>query len=281
MSTTETITYETRVGPDELAYVHARAGEDALPLVANIHGSHVHPRFYSGYSAGVAAEGFVVVTPEHVREFMGSTAHYPQQAVINWVLDWAIAENARADSPLFGRIDTDRLFLSGHSMGGGAVLGIVSDFDQAGLVVDEWSRPPQLIAAVANGTHNIPPPRTGDPLPVDNQVPLAFIHGASDGVVTLEQSERSFDVVHGVLPRLFVTIDGSTHFFLTDDDAPEGAHADKNGPASLPQDVSVPTAARWTALWFRAADGDTEAAAELRNGPRDDEKHVSVRLLEA
>jgi len=212
---------------------------------------------------------------------MGRTAHYPQQAAINWVLDWATAENTREGSPLFGRIDTDRLFLSGHSMGGGAVLGIVSDFSQAGLVVDEWSRPPQLIAAVAHGTHNIPPPRTGDPLPVDNQVPLAFIHGASDGVVTLDQSQRSFDVVHGVLPRLFVTIDGSTHFFLTDDDAPEGANADKNGPASLPQEVSVPTAARWTALWFKAASGDDEAAAVLRKGAGADEPHVAVTYLEA
>ena len=46
-------------------------------------------------------------------------------------LQLAVARNERADWRLFGRIDTGRVFLSGHSMGGGAVLGIVSDFDQA------------------------------------------------------------------------------------------------------------------------------------------------------
>lgn len=275
------IAYETRLGPDELAYVHARGGDDRLPLVAVIHGSHVHPRFYTEYARALAAEGFAVVAPEHVREFMGSTAHYPQQAAINWVLDWAIAENDRDGSPLHGRIDTDHLFVTGHSMGGGAVLGIVADSDQHGLVVDPWSRPPQLIAAIAHGTHNIPPPRTGPPIPVDNRVPVAFIHGSNDGVVTLEQSRRSFEAVHGVGPRLFVELEGGTHFYVTDVDAPEGAHADKNGPAALDQATGVASAARWSARWFRATLGDQEALQDLRAGAGADEPHVTVEFTEA
>ena len=76
---------------------------------------------------------------------------------------------------------------------GGVTLGVSGDFAQFGLVVDEWSRPPQLLAALAHGTHNIPPPRTGDPLPVDNQVPLAFIHGRIRGskLLTLDAAHLS------------------------------------------------------------------------------------------
>jgi predicted dienelactone hydrolase len=274
-----TISYETRSGPDELTYVYAPAGDARVPLVALVHGSHMHPRHYSTYAAALADEGFVVVAPEHVREFFGSTAHYPQQAFVNWVLDWALAEDANPGSPLHGRIDTDHLFVTGHSMGGGTTLGIVSDFDQHGLVVDEWSRPPQLVAAVANATHNIPPPRTGDPLPVDNKVPLAFVHGSSDGIVTLDQSERSFKAVHGVLPRLFVELEGASHFFVTDDDAPEGA-SQLDVPATLDHATGVESAARWTATWFRANLGDVDAVARLRAGAGQDEPHLRVEFLE-
>ena len=37
MTLDDVIAYETRVADGELAYVHARAGEDRLPLVALIH----------------------------------------------------------------------------------------------------------------------------------------------------------------------------------------------------------------------------------------------------
>jgi dienelactone hydrolase len=277
------VEFETRVMSGDLAYAFGpRTSEDGEqhPLVVVVHGSHVHPKQYSEYSRALAREGFVVIVPEHVREFMGDTAHYPQQAVINWGVTWAEEENARADSPLHGRIDTDHVFLSGHSMGGGTTLGIVSDFSQFGLVVDEWSRPPSLVAAVVNGTHNIPPPRTGDPLPIDNKVPLAFVQGSIDSVVATEKVLRTFDVVQGVKPHLYVELDGGTHFFITDEDNPEGVNPDKNTP-TLGQDVGIQSAARWTARWFRANLGDTQALADLRGGPGEDEPFVTIRLVEA
>ena len=146
-------------------------------------------------------------------------------------------------------------------------------------MVDPWSRPVELVAAVVHATHNIPPPRTGPPLPIDNRVPLAFLQGGSDGVVTSEQAERTFQAVHGVKPRMYVEFAGGTHFFLTDDDAPEGAHADKNGPASLDQDISVASAAAWTARWFHANLGDDAAMGAIRRGPVD-EPHLRVVLVD-
>ena len=278
MSATDVASFDTTLPNGKNLFVHAPATGGGLPVVVIVHGSHTHPRHYSRYAAAVAAEGFVVLAPEEEREVFGDTAHYPQQAFVNWAYDWAVAENAKAGSPLEGRVDTTRLFLTGHSMGGGVTLGVSGDFAQFGLVVDEWSRPPQLLAAVAHGTHNIPPPRTGDPLPVDNRVPIAFIQGTSDAVVTLDQSRRSFDAVHGVLPRMFVEIDGGNHFLLNDSSNPKGVNADKN-PPTLDQDASIAAAARWSALWFKANAGDADALATLRKGS--DEAYVKVELLES
>jgi dienelactone hydrolase len=278
MTAADVTSFETTLPNGKNLFGHAPATGGDLPVVVIVHGSHTHPKHYSRYATALAAEGFVVLAPEEEREVFGDTAHYPQQAFINWAYDWAVAENERVGSLLEGRVDTSKLFLTGHSMGGGVTLGVSGDFAQFGLVVDEWSRPPQLLAALAHGTHNIPPPRTGDPLPVDNQVPLAFIHGTADSVVTLDQSRRSFDVVHGVLPRMFVEVDGGNHFLLNDSSSPEGVNADKN-PPTLDQDASIAAAARWTALWFQANAGDAEALATLRKGA--DEPHVRVDLVEA
>jgi dienelactone hydrolase len=277
----DVIALETTVesGDSALAWgPGADAGDGPFPLVVIVHGSHMHPKHYAEYAKGLAREGFVSIAPEHVREVFGDTAHYPQQAFVNWGLNWARAENEREGSPFAGRIDTTTMFITGHSMGGGVVLGVASDFGQPGLVVDEWSRPKELVAAVVNGTHNIPPPRTGDPLPIDNQIPLAFFIGTADTVVTADQVGRTFDVVHGVKPHLKVVLDGGNHFFISNTDNPEGANPDKS-PMMLDQEASVAATAKWTALWFKATAGDADAQAALAAGAGNDEPYVDVTFI--
>jgi dienelactone hydrolase len=276
---------ETTVRSGEKALVWAPVEGSALPVVVLVHGSHCTPAMYDGYATGIAREGFLVVAPEQVRTVFGDTAHYPQQAFMNWGHDWAIAENDREGSPLFGRVDTDHVFITGHSMGGGVSLGVASDFGQMGLVDDDWSMPKELVAAVVNGTHNIPPPRTGDPLPVDNKVPIAFFSGSIDSLVTLDQVSRTFAGVRGVKPYLQVVLEGGNHFFLNDEDSPPGARPDPNTMA-IPQDVSVDSTARWTALWFKANLGDEAALAALESasaagnaGASADEPHVKVSYI--
>ena len=170
-----------------------------LPIVAWANGGCRNSSGeFRNFLSEIASHGFLVVAigPAAYSAVMGSEAPTGTSQATQLIdgVDWAIAENERDGSPLKGRIATDRVFLTGHSMGGGTTLGIIGDFEQFGLVVDEWSRPPQLLAAVVHGTHKIPPPRTGDPIPVDCKVPLAFIHGAGDTIVTLDQSRRTFTV---------------------------------------------------------------------------------------
>jgi dienelactone hydrolase len=284
--TAEVTRIETTVRSGEKALVWAPTTGHALPVVVLVHGSHCTPAMYDRYARGLAREGFLVVAPEQVRTVFGDTAHYPQQAFINWGLDWAVAENAREGSELAGRVDVDHVFITGHSMGGGVSLGVASNFGQMGLVDEDWSMPKELVAAVVNGTHNIPPPRTGDPLPVDNVVPIAFFSGSIDSVVTLDQVSRTFAGVRGVKPYLQVVIDGGNHFFLNDEENPPGARPDPN-PMTIDQGTSVDSTSKWTATWFKANLGDEAALAELtrvaaeQNGTPSGEPHVHLDYVTA
>lgn len=272
--------YEVAMANGDPAFVWAPSSGADLPLVVLIHGSHTHPQMYTHYASIIASHGFVVVAPEQQRELFGDFAHYPQQAFVNWAIAVAETENAREWSPVQGRIDTSSILITGHSMGGGVTLGIASNFAQPWLSDDEWSMPEGLVAVVVNGTHNIPPPRTGDPLPVNNLVPIAFVQGSVDSVVTLDQVKRTFDVVEGVRPFFYVEVAGGNHFFITDQDNPEGCNPDKN-PMELEQELSVLSAATWTALWFRANLGDDAAMQMLRTGPDPEtEPHLRTRFVE-
>ena len=132
---------------------------------------------------------------------------------------------------------------------------------------------------VVMGTHNIPPPRTGDPIPVTNKVPLAFFQGSIDSVVTLDQSERTFAVVNGVTPRMFVTVEGGNHFFMTDVDNPPGVNEDK-AAMGLAQDLSVHSVAHWIVVWFRAAAGDAMSREALMDRGPLLEPHLKATIVE-
>ncbi len=262
-TSTQVVGYRVESEQADAMYAWAPLAGTSLPVVVFIHGSHTNPRMYTKYASLLAESGFIVVAPEQEREVFGDFAHYPQQAFVNWALEFVEAENLRPQSPIAGRVDRSQVFLVGHSMGGGTTLGVVGDFSQPGLSDQPWSVPSELKAAVVNATHNIPPPRTGDPVPVTNSVPLAFMQGSVDDVVTLDQAARTFAAVNGVLPRAFVTIEGGNHFFLTDVDNPEGANPDR-ASMQWDQDASVEAAAKWTANWFRANSGSSQAVALLQ-----------------
>jgi hypothetical protein len=103
--------------------------------------------------------------------------------------------------------------------------------------------------------------------------------------VTLDQVNRTFAGVRGVKPYLQVVLEGGNHFFLNDQDAPPGARPDPN-TMQLPQETSVASTARWTALWFKANLGDAEALEALTSasqsgqaGASADEPHVKVSYI--
>jgi hypothetical protein len=100
--------------PTDLA---AFPAQDTLPLVVwGNGGCAIEQRLYDSFLGGVASHGFLVLAtlrvegdPERMQE---SVEH------ILGAIDWAEKENARAGSPLQGKIDTGHVFVMGQSCGG-------------------------------------------------------------------------------------------------------------------------------------------------------------------
>jgi hypothetical protein len=88
----------------------------------------------------VASHGYLAIAPGGIHNGPGKTQAPPRPADANIetyaatrpeqlsaAIDWALAENARAGSPYYGRIDTGAIAVSGFSCGGIQALTVASD----------------------------------------------------------------------------------------------------------------------------------------------------------
>jgi len=131
-------------------------GKDRLPLVVWGNGAcRMDGLMYERYLRKIASHGFlvVVVGPKDAREVAakagtpvpgGATGAHLTQAI-----NWGIAENTRAGSPLRGKIDTDRVAMMGQSCGGLMAIEVANDPRVDTLVI--WN----------SGVFNTPPPGMG------------------------------------------------------------------------------------------------------------------------
>ena len=111
--------------------------KDKLPIVVWGNGAcRMDGLMYERYLAKIASHGFVIVVagakdfrekaaaaaaPSRVVGGGGTGAHLIQ------ALDWAIAENTRARSPLRGKIDTETVAMMGQSCGGLMAIEVAGD----------------------------------------------------------------------------------------------------------------------------------------------------------
>lgn len=89
--------------------------------------------------AEIASHGYVVIAPGRVLSGPGAPPRPAMRpppsplgikttsAQVAAGIDWALAENARAGSPLYGRIDRQAVAVSGHSCGGLQALQVAAD----------------------------------------------------------------------------------------------------------------------------------------------------------
>ena len=96
---------------------------DTLPVLAwGNGGCNRDPAQFVPYLEGVATHGYLVVTTAAQEDAGRATAEDLTAAI-----DRAYAENAREDSPLEGKIDTDHVAVMGVSCGGMMTLGAAGD----------------------------------------------------------------------------------------------------------------------------------------------------------
>jgi hypothetical protein len=97
------------------ADLSAFPGRDTLPVMAwGNGGCGIDSTRYGGFLETIASHGFLVISTVPIEGQQGRGT--PEHMIA--AFDWAEAENARADSPLRGKITTGRMTAMGQSCGG-------------------------------------------------------------------------------------------------------------------------------------------------------------------
>jgi dienelactone hydrolase len=100
-------------------------GKDKLPvMVWGNGGCAINSARYGGFFTTIASHGFVVIA---TAAEPGATGGRATADNLRKGVDWAEAENKRAESPLKGKIDVDKVAIMGQSCGGFLSIELGSD----------------------------------------------------------------------------------------------------------------------------------------------------------
>jgi len=223
-----------------------------FPIVLLLQGGLVDKSAYSSFAVEVARYGFIVVVPNHTRSLTAPngqtvTGLAAEQQQVNDVLKQMIAENVNPKSRLANRVDTTKLGLLGHSLGGYVGLGAIQNQCFPGICTGNFTRPPELKAGIFYGTNFRTPPITGTFPAINNQnIPTALIAGSLDGVSDLDETQRTYKQIQTPPKALFI-IKGANHYSITNQDNPRDPSR-----SILNQTQAIATIAQWSALFLRA-----------------------------
>ena len=233
---------------------------DDLPVVLMLQGALVDKGFYSDYASQVARYGFAVAVPNHIQTVPGfGDVLAPEISQVQAVLDQFVAESSSMNSPLGGKVDTEKFGLLGHSLGGAVGLSSIGEVCLPGFCLEPFERPEALMGGAFFGANLRDQSDTF--LAIENEgVGVALIQGEQDGRALPINAERTFDQIQ-TPPKALVTLAGVNHFGITDVNVPSGAIPDPNGQR-LSQADSVETIARWSGLFLRGTVLEDPAALD-------------------
>ena len=98
---------------------------DTLPVMAwGNGGCAIEGKRYAGFLTTIASHGFVVLTTTAVE---GAKNRQENADDLRGAIDWATKENARAGSPLEGKIASDQVAVMGQSCGGFLSIALGAD----------------------------------------------------------------------------------------------------------------------------------------------------------
>ena len=101
--------------------------KDTLPvMVWGNGGCAINSTNFSGFLTTIASHGVLVITTAGTPP-TGSASRNATADDLKAAIDWAERENARAGSPLMGKIDVKRVAVMGQSCGGGLAIELGAD----------------------------------------------------------------------------------------------------------------------------------------------------------
>jgi alpha-beta hydrolase superfamily lysophospholipase len=183
--------------------VHLPDAEGPFPLVVHAHGFEGHPRKYTELAGAWAAAGYVVALPAFplTNDASGGDGvvqdYVNQPADVTFVIDELLALSAGDDPVLGGRIDPERVGVSGHSLGGATVYG---------LAFNDCCRDERLDAVILMSSLTLPFEDAGFEL---SGVPLLMLQLTEDPLVPYEAATTAYG--QAAAPRFLVTLEGGVH----------------------------------------------------------------------
>jgi MYXO-CTERM domain-containing protein len=189
---TESVTLDVPVGGGVTlsadVYLPKTAG--ARPLVILRHGYTSHKENMVGWAEHLATHGFVGVSFEsRDPNAIDSTVEGADMAAVT---QWLVDRGADNGSPLFGRVDGQRVAVGGHSAGGAAATVAATQLAPKVLVLlDTQDTPPALAAAPGI------------------LAPTVALFTAANGCNENGNNKDTFKTVSG--PRFGAFVSGATH----------------------------------------------------------------------
>lgn len=183
--------------PDPAGDGDAAAGP--WPVVIFGHGFLTPVERYATTLRALAGHGFLVVAPRSGGELFPDHAAFA--ADLSAVIDWLEVEHVRPDGLLEGRVDLERVAVSGHSMGGGASILAAAEDPRIRTVATLAAADtrPSAVEAAARLT-----------------VPSLLIAGELDAIAPIADHQRPiFEAAEGA-PAQLRTILGGSHCGFTD-----------------------------------------------------------------
>ncbi|BDA71668.1 hypothetical protein CAL7716_058340 [Calothrix sp. PCC 7716] len=224
-----------------------------LPIVLMLQGAFVDKSNYSNYASQVASYGFAVVVPNRIRTALAPsgqsfTGLISEQQQVYDVQEQLVKENANPASPIYRRVDTEKVGLLGHSLGGFAGLGAIQEeFCFPSICNSGYKVPPQLKAGIFYAAP-FGDAQSQTVFPLDNRdIPVGLIVGTQDSVTSFNVLKETYNQVKNP-PKVFIEVEGANHYGITNND---NLIREKNRP-TLNQATATETIARWSGLFLRA-----------------------------
>ena len=225
---------------------------DQLPIALLLQGALVDKADYSSYAEEVASYGFVVVVANNERTVTAPNGQtviglVADEDQVNDVLAQMNLEDADTSSPIFKIVDTEKLGLLGHSLGGAVGLAAIQNINLPGFSSGNYTRPLELKAGIFYGTNFQSSENSGVFPAIDNQdIPIGLIAGTLDGVSDLGEVASTYVKIQNP-PKALITVEGANHYGITNQDSDR----DPTRPA-LDQTIATGAIGRWSGLFLRA-----------------------------
>lgn len=178
--------------------IYVPDGDGPFPLIVHVHGFSGSPTKFTELLARWSAAGFVVAAPRFPRTSdtgpgnAGIADYVEQPADVSFVIDELLD-----DAEIARRIDDDRIGVSGLSLGGGTVYG---------LVWHECCRDERVDAAIVMSSLRFP---FGQADFGSNEIPVLIMHGDKDLALPYDEAVASYRA--SATPKWFVHLIGGTH----------------------------------------------------------------------